>query len=190
MFSIYTIITFISWFILWAVWLPGYFTGKKTIQRPNKVSSYLAYAFIILGFVFLFANKKVFGVPYSQITPHTTALGIIGMIVDLLAVAFAIWARITLGSNWANMIALKENHQLIQSGPYAIVRHPIYTGFVFATLGISITIGRLTDYLGVFIMLIGMLIRIKDEDALMAKEFTIEHADYRKKTKKLIPFIW
>jgi protein-S-isoprenylcysteine O-methyltransferase Ste14 len=117
-------------------------------------------------------------------------LGIVGLALDITGVAFAIWARITLGNNWSNAITLKENHELVQGGPYAFVRHPIYTGMFVAMLGTALTIGTVISYLGVISSLVGILIRIRDEDALMAKEFGEAHTAYRTRTKALIPFIW
>ncbi len=196
--SIYTQIAYWSWIAIFLVWLPGYFTGKRTIQRPNPIRRAIAYVLLIAGFMFLFSNsgsgnsfaERFLAVPHIFVTPHTAAFGILGLIVDLIAIVFAIWARITLGRNWSNAIALKENHELVQSGPYAVVRHPIYTGLLFAALGTALTMGRLTDYIGVVLLVIAILIRIQDEDALMAEQFPGLHPAYRQRTKKLIPFVW
>lgn len=110
--------------------------------------------------------------------------------MDLAGILFAIWARFYLGRNWSGTITVKENHQLIQNGPYALVRHPIYTGFVFAIFGTAITIGLALSYFAAILGLIAFLARVKEEDALMAEQFRSAHTEYRNKTKKLIPFIW
>lgn len=196
--SIYTIIAFWSWFALLVVWLPGYFSGKRTVRRPNKVRRSIAYVFLVIGYFFLFsysgfsssAPQHSLAILHIQITPQISAFGIIGLVIDVFGIAFAIWARIVLGSNWSNAIALKDNHQLVQKGPYAIVRHPIYTGMLFATFGTALTIGKLTDFIGVLFIIAAILIRIQDEDALMAKEFPESHPNYKQRTKKLIPFVW
>lgn len=197
--TIYTRLAYFSWIALFLVWLPGYFTTKRAIARPNPFTRYLALALLILGFVFLFSQpwgslnllqySPASWAQRSSLTPRTTALGVIGLVFDLAGVAFAIWARITLGTNWSNVIALKESHELVQSGPYAIVRHPIYTGVLFATLGVALTIGSFASYLGFVFVLGALLIRICDEDALMAQQFPDQHAGYKRRTKVLIPFI-
>jgi protein-S-isoprenylcysteine O-methyltransferase Ste14 len=186
--TIYTIIAYWSWIVLFIVWLPGYFTGKRTIQRPNPVRRVVAMLFIIAAFIFLFSNQAQSTA--IQITPQTVGFGIAGLMIDLFFVGFAIWARVTLGKNWSNAIALKEGHELVQRGPYAIVRHPIYTGMLFAVLGVALTLGSLSGYIAVVLFLVGVLIRIRDEDALMARQFPSEHAAYRARTKALVPFVW
>lgn len=193
----YTYIAYSSWLILILVWLPGYFVNKHTIKRPNRVSRLVAYVLIIIGWALFFSHTQCslhgFGectLAGIRVTPRTALFGAVGLALDLVSIAFAIWARIMLGGNWANMIALKENHKLIQGGPYAIVRHPIYTGFIFGMLGTALTIGLLTSYLGVLLNLGGVLIRIHDEEALMAHEFGQVHTAWRTRTKKFIPFIW
>lgn len=196
--SVYTITAFWSWLVLLLVWLPGYFTGKRTIRRPNPIRRSIAYAFLIIGYFFLFSYSGLMSatpqhslpILHIQFTPQTAVFGIVGLAIDLAGIALAIWARIILGRNWSNAIALKDSHELIQHGPYALVRHPIYTGMLFATFGTALTIGRVTDYIGVLFILAAILIRIRDEDALMAEQFPESHPAYRQKTKKLFPFIW
>ena len=185
--TIYTVVAYWSWTALFIVWLPGYFTGKRTIERPNRVRRIVAMAFLIAGFVFLFSNQ---GSAAIQLTPQTVGFGTAGLTIDLIFVIFAIWARLILGRNWSNAIALKEGHELVRHGPYAVVRHPIYTGMFFATVGVALTLGTLSAYLGVLLLLIGILIRIRDEDALMARQFPNEHAAYRARVKKLVPLVW
>ena len=185
--TIYTIIAYWSWILLFIIWLPGYFTGKRTVARPNRVRRIVAMIFIVAGFYCLFSSQTATNI---QLTPQVPALGIAGLIIDLIFVIFAIWARLVIGRNWSNAIALKEEHELVQRGPYSIVRHPIYTGMVFATFGVALTLGSLLAYSGVALLLIGILIRIRDEETLMAKQFPEEHTAYRARTKKLAPFIW
>jgi len=109
----------------------------------------------------------------------------------LAGVAFAVWARVVLGHNWSGLVMMvRDGHQLVQRGPYAIVRHPIYTGMFFAILGTALTIGTLASWLAVASGLAGILIRVDVEERLMASEFGEAHAAYRQRTRKFIPFIW
>jgi protein-S-isoprenylcysteine O-methyltransferase Ste14 len=85
---------------------------------------------------------------------------------------------------------VREGHQLVQTGPYAIVRHPIYTGMFAAILGATLTLGTLASWIAVAAGLFGILLRVDVEERLMASEFGAAHADYRARTRKLIPFVW
>src|SRR5690349_6448149 len=78
-----------------------------------------------------------------------------------------VWARLALGTNWSGIGTVQRGHELVPWGPYAVIRHPIYAGLLAA-----------------------VLIRVSDEDALMAEEFPAAHRAYRARTKALIPFVW
>jgi protein-S-isoprenylcysteine O-methyltransferase Ste14 len=188
--SIYTAIAYGSWLVLGLVWLPGYFTSKKTVARPERGKQVGAILFIWAGFALVF-NPGGFGTLLGiRLTLQTGLPAQMGLALDLLGVLFAIWARLTIGRNWSNIMALKEKHELVQTGPYSIVRHPIYTGMLLAVLGTAMTTGSLASYLGFICMLIGLLIRIQSEDRLMARQFPETHPAYRQRTRKLVPFIW
>lgn len=187
--STYTQIAFWSWPILFFVWLLGYFNTKKTLKRP-EMGRYIWTTFLIaLGFSLLFGINDTY--PLNLLlTPHNAAFGILGDAVCVFGILVAVWARIALAGNWSGATAtLKENHELIQRGPYRFVRHPIYTGFFFGMLGTALTLGILVAYLGVIVGLVAFLIRIQTEERLMSQEFP-EYVSYKKNVKTLIPFIW
>jgi protein-S-isoprenylcysteine O-methyltransferase Ste14 len=87
-------------------------------------------------------------------------------------------------------VSVREGQGLVQHGPYAIVRHPIYTGFISALIGTALTIGTLASWLGVAAGVVALLIRAEIEDRMMAAEFGEAHAAYRARTRKLIPLLW
>jgi protein-S-isoprenylcysteine O-methyltransferase Ste14 len=187
---VYTAIAYSSWLVLWLVWLPGYFTSKRTVDRPERGKQLVALFYIYAGFALIFSHGGFGSFLGIRVTPEMHLLGQIGLGLDLVGILFAIWARWALGRNWSNVMALKEKHELVQTGPYGIVRHPIYTGMLLGVLGTAMTTGLLASYLGFICMLIGLLIRTQSEDRLMAKQFPETHPSYRQRTKKLIPLIW
>ena len=117
-------------------------------------------------------------------------MGIIGAVISALGVAFAIWARKTLGDNWSANVTLKKEHELIQSGPYKIVRHPIYTGFELCFLGAAITIGQAKGFVALLIIFIAHNLKIAMEEKLMHQQFGERYVLYSKRVKKLVPFIY
>jgi protein-S-isoprenylcysteine O-methyltransferase Ste14 len=185
----YTLIADLSLVVLLIVWLPGYFASKRTSQVPNLALQIPTTALLIAGFICL-SSPRILGMNL-QVTPQTVLFGVIGVAVNVTGVAFAIWARLVLGRNWSGLVmTVKEQHELVQGGPYAIVRHPIYTGLLLAMLGTALTIGTLATYVGVAAGLVAFLIRVNVEERLMCEQFGAAHDAYRQRTRKLIPFVW
>ena len=189
--SIYTTIAYWSWIVMALVWLPGYFLTKPAARVPDRVRQRLTTLLLFAAYALLFSRGlATAGLLAIFVTPPITVVGELGMALDLAGVAFAIWARITLGRNWSGIAEVKQSHELVQRGPYAIVRHPIYTGLLIAMVGTALTVGRLSSYLGVLSGLAGILLRVRAEDTLMAEEFPAAHPAYRARTKTLIPLVW
>jgi protein-S-isoprenylcysteine O-methyltransferase Ste14 len=187
--SPFTIVAYCSWLAIGLVWLRGSFASKKTSGVPKLALQIPASALLITGFALLFnPGIRVLSAP---ITPHTAMVGSVGLVVDLVGVGFAIWARLALGTNWSGMImTLKQGHELVQTGPYAIVRHPIYAGMLLAMAGTALTIGTLGGYLGLAAGVVALMIRVSIEENLMSDQFRETHTAYRRRTKKLIPLVW
>jgi protein-S-isoprenylcysteine O-methyltransferase Ste14 len=186
--SQFTAVAYLSWLALCLVWLPGYFKSKRVSRAPNLALQIPNSILLMVGFVLLFTQIH----PLSlQITPRNAFFGIIGVVLDLAGVGFAIWARLVLGTNWSGIVATtKQGHELIQTGPYAIVRHPIYAGMVLAAAGTALTMGTLASYAGFAALLVALMIRVSIEEKLMGEQFGETHEEYRRQTSKLVPFVW
>jgi protein-S-isoprenylcysteine O-methyltransferase Ste14 len=108
--------------------------------------------------------------------------------IAFLGALFAVWARVTLGTNWSGTVAtVKKDHELVQSGPYALARHPIYTGFLITMVGTALTVGTVAS---VIICAVAFFLRIQLEETVMTKHFPKEYPAYKKRTKALIPLVW
>ena len=88
------------------------------------------------------------------------------------------------------MITVQENHKLIRQGPYAIVRHPIYSGFMLATLGTALILGEIGGLISVALIVIAWGYKAHLEESFMTEQFGSEYEDYRHNVKGLIPGIW
>jgi protein-S-isoprenylcysteine O-methyltransferase len=108
----------------------------------------------------------------------------------LAGMFFAGWARIFLGGNWSSNVTLKEDHTLVRSGPYRIVRHPIYTGLLVALLGTAIALGPLRCFLGVILAAVAWKIKSITEERFMVQQFGDQYTHYRMQVKALVPYIW
>ena len=99
----------------------------------------------------------------------------------------AIWARRHLGSNWSGLVTFKRDHELICTGPYRWVRHPIYTGLLLAVLGTALVLGEWRGILALLLLIVAHTLKARREEALMARHFGSVYEDYRRKTGFLVP---
>jgi protein-S-isoprenylcysteine O-methyltransferase Ste14 len=86
-------------------------------------------------------------------------------------------------------VTIKEQHELIQNGPYAIVRHPIYSGFLLAILGTAIVHGELRGLLALPVAVVGWTLKLRLEESFMAQQFGTAYLDYKRRVKALVPFV-
>jgi protein-S-isoprenylcysteine O-methyltransferase Ste14 len=110
--------------------------------------------------------------------------------MTIAGLLFTVWARVILGRMWSGRITLKEDHTLVQRGPYALARHPIYTGLLVALLGTMLARPTVASLLGVVTITVGLVFKLRQEERLLAGHFGPAYAAYRQKVKGLIPFIW
>jgi protein-S-isoprenylcysteine O-methyltransferase Ste14 len=110
-----------------------------------------------------------------------------GLAFTVAGLCFAVWARMHLGKYWSGRITLKENHRIIQTGPYAWVRHPIYSGLILALFGTAITLGTIPAFAGFAFMLISFVRKLKIEETWLRSQFGAEYEAYQNRVKALIP---
>jgi protein-S-isoprenylcysteine O-methyltransferase Ste14 len=125
----------------------------------------------------------------TRILPATPPLFIGGLAVMLTGLGFAIWARVHLGTNWSGRPAIRENHTITRTGPYAIVRHPIYTGLLAGILGTAIATGALPAFVAFLVMIVLFLIKIRMEEQFLLEEFREKYEQYRHEVAALVPWI-
>jgi protein-S-isoprenylcysteine O-methyltransferase Ste14 len=175
------------WITFVVYWLATASRVKATAER-GSFTSMLAYRIpLVIGGILLGVLRWHYPMNLP-VTPESVVTWYAGAPVCVAGVAFAIWARWTLGANWSSNVQFKEEHQLIRKGPYRFVRHPIYTGVLVMCSAPVIQFGRLHFWLGFLIVAIGLWIKLKQEEAVMLRHFP-EYSEYRKQVKALIPFI-
>lgn len=128
-------------------------------------------------------------ISYENIAALGSPVMDFGALLCVAGVAFAIWARRHLGRNWSSHPALKEDPELVTSGPYRWVRHPIYTGLLFAIFGSALAAGPL--WFLYFLLAAAIFVRrVFVEEAMMERQFPGQYKEYKNRTKALIPFVW
>jgi protein-S-isoprenylcysteine O-methyltransferase Ste14 len=116
------------------------------------------------------------------------ALQWLGVGLVLLGFGFALWARMHLGRNWGIPMSLRQGHELVTSGPYAYVRHPIYSGLMLAMIGSVLAVGLVWLALLV-ISFVYFLVSARTEEKMMVAQFPDAYPAYRQRTRMLIPFV-
>ena len=180
----------ILWTALGIYWLISAFFVKKTIKQQSGLQRFVYVLVIAIAFILLFTNDFNLSFLYLHILPQNQSWKIAGLVLCIASLSFCLWARIHLGENWSGAITIKEGHELVQNGPYAITRNPIYTGLLFAFLGSCMSEGLLKGYLGLPLVVTGLLIKIFKEEQFMTEAFGEKFLNYKMKVKRLVPFIY
>ncbi len=112
-----------------------------------------------------------------------------GLALVVAGIGFAIWARFYLGGNWSSTVTVKHDHTMVRSGPYGIVRHPIYTGLLLAILGTALSTGQVRGFLALVISFWGWKHKSLIEEGFMLEQFGKQYETYRREVKGLVPWI-
>ncbi len=191
-----TFIVLISWATFMIYWAISSLSVKRDIPDSSHLKWWWARALVIIvllilwhyGSISLLSLRAVQFSPLNWLSGKNTILNSIGATLTALGIALAIWARIHLGRNWSSHPALKEGHELVTSGPYKLIRHPIYTGVIVAAFGSTfVSISAIVIF---FATLIIFTARIGKEESLMMNQFPNQYLEYKKHTWALIPYVW
>jgi protein-S-isoprenylcysteine O-methyltransferase Ste14 len=176
-----------AWETLAVVWLFGLVGKKPTVRtEPDSVRLFHT-ALALLGFILLGGSWLREGWLATRFLPDIYAVRLAGLALTVAGCLFAIWARVTLGGNWSASVSLQAGQTLITSGPYALARHPIYTGLLLAVLGTALAGGEWRCILGVVLILLALALKMSQEEKLMHEVFPEAYALYRRRVKALIP---
>ncbi len=176
-----------SWLLLAAYWLFAALGAKRPAKKENPVERLLHIAFLAVGFFLIYGGAFRFGVLSRRFLPDELWVAWAGAVLTFLGVLFAIWARFTIGKEWSAEVQIKEGHQLIRSGPYAHIRHPIYTGLLLALCGTAVAIGEYRAIVGVALFLFGFIRKAKKEERFLAGEFGPAFDEHRRHTGFFLP---
>jgi protein-S-isoprenylcysteine O-methyltransferase Ste14 len=177
----------VAWIVFACYWVISARNSKRSTQKEGGLPRLLHMLLMVIAYTLLFSREFPFALLNQRFLPNQTWLKLAGTLLTWFGVAGAIWARIHIGEYWSARITLKEDHQLIQTGPYRYVRHPIYTGLLLATIGTAIVQGELSGWVGVFMVLLLHFRKARKEELLLATQFGPSYEEYRRRTGFLIP---
>ena len=178
---------------LWLAWMLYWFISargmKRTVRRETFAQRWIYTVPLVVAMV-LFAFPHRFVNLFQPIFWPTWTLYWTGTALLVAGLAFSVWARVTLGRNWSGTVTVKEDHELIQTGPYRLVRHPIYTGLLLALTGSALAQDRWSGVLAVVLIFVSFWIKLLREEAWMRETFGEKYDAYCARTKRLMPFLW
>lgn len=178
-----------AWITFCAYWLIMAFSVKRTVKRQSLSSRALHIAVGVLTYMLLFTDRLAWGPLAWRFVPDSRAWAMAGVVLTWAGAALAIWARAILGGNWSATVTVKQDHNLVRSGPYSAVRHPIYSGLLLAGLGTALAIGEAHSLLAVAIGLLGFRAKSRLEERFMIEQFGREYEEYRQHSWALVPFV-
>jgi protein-S-isoprenylcysteine O-methyltransferase Ste14 len=178
------------WIALGVVWLAGALSTKPTARSQSRGSRLGQTLVLAVAALLLSRMKWDFGALGSRFVPRSSAFGYAGLALTAAGIALAIWSRIYLGRNWSARVTVKQDHELMRSGPYSIVRHPIYSGLLVALAGTTLDVGEVHTLVGFLLVIVGLKMKANLEEQFMREEFGEAYARYQREVKSMIPFVW
>jgi protein-S-isoprenylcysteine O-methyltransferase Ste14 len=176
--------------VLWvpfiAYWALAARGTRQSRARVRGTPSPARGALYLVGGALIFLSPSL-GPLNDRFVPALVEVGAAGWVLTALGMVFSIWARVSLGRNWSGRVVLKHGQELVSTGPYALVRHPIYTGLLVALTGTALYDGRWRALLGLTFFAIGFWLKARSEENLLEGEFGEEYRSYRARIPMLIP---
>jgi protein-S-isoprenylcysteine O-methyltransferase Ste14 len=176
-----------GWCLIGALWI-----GSSVFTRPAQRTEGLAARLVqfiggTIALALYFYPRLPVGPLNRQLLPHSLVSLIAGLTFCFLGWALAIWARICLASNWSGSVTLKQGHTLVQRGPYAVIRHPIYSGLLLALLGTAMVQGLARSFAGLVLLAVLWLTKADAEEQLLRSAFGDLYSGYQARTGALLP---
>src|ERR1700756_1912200 len=163
----------------------------KTTQRLEPAASRILRALAFLIVIVLLSTTRI---PLPWLYRELWRSGIwsfwIGAAITVVGLLFAVWARQHLGSNWSRSVTIKQGHELITTGPYALVRHPIYTGILGGFLGTAIALSQVRGVIAFVLVFLVFWAKFRMEEWWRRSQFGETYASYAQQTAALVPYLF
>lgn len=181
----------IIWLLLLLYWLLAGLFSKKVKQEEPLLHRFVYYWLPLIVASLLLGPGEWFGHTWlrTNFVEHNNLVGGTGLLIAFVGAALACRARFLLGKNWSLAVQQKENHEFIRRGPYAVVRHPIYTGLLLLFAGNGLIVGDNRAIVAVVLVFVSFWLKLKKEEKWMEDTFGDDYREYKKRTAALFPFL-
>lgn len=177
------------WIAWWVSWLLAAFWSDRAAKRPPTRRQLLYRLLAVAGYVLLFGAFPHHLHQEIVLWRSPDTLGWVMIAATLAGFAFTWWARIHLGRLWSSSVGRKREHHVVDTGPYRLVRHPIYTGIIAASIAAAVVRGTVLAWVGVVVLTAGWYIKARLEEAFLRDELGADaYAAYARRVPMLVPF--
>ena len=168
-----------------------YWVKKGQVVVVRKETGDRSFWLILPGFLMVFFGSPLEYLYILEVLPRSTWMQWLGIVLIAAGVALRIWTRRAIKGLYSGVVQVRQDHRLVQEGPYRFIRHPGYAGFFLMALGISVAYSSLIGLLAILILFLpGLAYRMKVEEKLLKEHFGEEYLRYQGRTKKVLPGIW
>ncbi len=180
----------VLWIAFFIYWMIKAISAKITLRLEPAASRILRGVIFLIAIVLFSTTRIPLRWLYLQPWPAGLWPFWLGAAVMVAGVLFAVWARQHLGRNWSSSVTIKERHELITTGPYAVVRHPIYTGILAGLLGTAIALSQVRGFIAVALIFLMYWVKLRIEEQWMRSQFGETYATYVHQTAALVPYLF
>jgi protein-S-isoprenylcysteine O-methyltransferase Ste14 len=184
-----------SWALFCLVWVAMAPGAKKDVHRQSIDEREYHGMALIAGIVFTLLPlhgpfrdaQGPIALAMRPMTPDSMVLQWASALAALAGLSLALWSRLALGRNWSARVAIKDEHELVTSGPYAAIRHPIYSALILLFLAIALAVRAPFSILGLALVIMSCWIKLRGEEEMMSEAFPDAYPAYMARTRRLVP---
>src|SRR5579859_1443127 len=177
------------WIALCVLWIVSAFMAKRAARRQPWSSRLVQFGITSTGFLLIWGKVTRVGPLAWTFVPDSSGVAWTGLALTCAGIGLAAWARLIIGKNWSATVTVKQSHQLVRTGPYTMVRHPIYSGILLAILGTAIAFREVRGLAGLGFVFAGFWMKLRLEERFMTEQFGEDYIRYKKEVRALIPFV-
>ena len=178
------------WLCWIAIWTAASLAVKPSARRETMRSRLLHLGPLAIAVLLLWGPAPSLDALRARFVPSSSAIEWSGAVLVAAGLLFTVWARVHLGSNWSGIVTVKRDHELVTSGPYAIVRHPMYASALLYLTGTPLALASYWRLIPLAAMLPFLMWRLFDEERFLVENLP-GYADYQQKVRhRLVPGVW
>ena len=178
---------------MWLAWGCYWWAASRNVKvasRRETAQSRLSHMVpLFVAVFFLWSPRSPIPALGARFLPREIWAFWAGAALTLAGLLFTVWARVHLGRNWSGIVTLKRDHELITSGPYKFVRHPIYSGLLLAFVGSAVARGEWRGIVAVALAFWAFWRKLRIEERWMREQFGAAYDEYAQRVPALVPFL-